>query len=230
MGTWIEPVLLSEWSALIRRYAERMGLAVSEGVVEGKLIWQEPERDTALARSVTLARISRGEEVSCVWSDAPLRGAAFDIDHAIPWSAWPCGDLWNLFPATTVVNQRQKRDRLPSALILDQASDNIMDWWRLSWLSDNALAVRFEAEAISALPPPSHHPIQSELLNRRLLAIRDKATSGDRAKPRSSKPGEEVLVSQNGDDICRRRWADDDRLGRLDHLGKALSVHRVPAI
>ena len=31
MGTWIEPVLLSEWSALIRRYAERMGLAVSEG-------------------------------------------------------------------------------------------------------------------------------------------------------------------------------------------------------
>ena len=176
MGTWIEPVLLSEWSALIRRYAERMGLAVSEGVVEGKLIWQEPERDTALARSVTLARISRGEEVSCVWSDAPLRGAAFDIDHAIPWSAWPCGDLWNLFPATTVVNQRQKRDRLPSALILDQASDNIMDWWRLSWLSDNALAVRYEAEAISALPitgPPTPEAIVGGMEWRRLRVEQD---------------------------------------------------------
>ena len=162
MGTWVEPVLLSEWAALTRRYAERMGLALPPALVEGKLVWQEPERDTALARSVALDRINRGQRIHCVWSGAPLRGAAFDIDHAIPWSAWPFGDLWNLMPATTAVNQRQKRDRLPSARVLEQARPNIVDWWSLSWLSDTALARRFEAEAASALPitgPPSSETI-----------------------------------------------------------------------
>ena len=152
MGTWIEPVLLSEWAALTRRYAERMGLALQEGAVEAKLVWQAPERDTALARSVAMNLMGRGEEVRCVWSDTSLRRTAFDIDHAIPWSAWPCGDLWNLFPTATDVNQRQKRDRLPSAPCLEQAKSNILDWWNRSWLSDAALAPRFEAEAVSALP------------------------------------------------------------------------------
>jgi tripartite-type tricarboxylate transporter receptor subunit TctC len=33
-----------------------------------------------------------------------------DIDHCLPWSAWPCGDLWNLLPASPRVNQHLKRD------------------------------------------------------------------------------------------------------------------------
>ena len=73
MGTWVEPVLISEWAALTRRYADRMGLALPPGMVEGKLVWQEPERDTALVRSVALDRINRGERVRCVWSDVLLR-------------------------------------------------------------------------------------------------------------------------------------------------------------
>ena len=156
MGTWVEPVLLSEWATLTRRYADSMGLGLPMGAVEAKLVWAEPDRDTALARSVTLDRIHHGKRVHCVWSAAPVRSAAFDIDHAIPWSAWPCGDLWNLFPATRTINQREKRDRLPSVHVLGEAKPGILDWWGLSWLSDPVLAQRFEAEAASALPLAGH--------------------------------------------------------------------------
>jgi len=59
-----------------------------------------------------------------------------DIDHCLPWSAWPCGDLWNLLPASPRVNQHLKRDRLPSASALAGARENIIAWW------ENALALR----------------------------------------------------------------------------------------
>ena len=152
MGTWVEPVLLSEWAALSRRYGQSMGLAIPDGAIEARLVWQEPARDTALARAVTQKRMSGGEPIHCVWSNVPLKGLAFDIDHAMPWSAWPCGDLWNLFPATVAVNQRQKRDRLPTASVLQDARASILDWWDRSWLADPALSQRFEAEAAAALP------------------------------------------------------------------------------
>jgi hypothetical protein len=46
-----------------------------------------------------------------------------DIDHLFPWAAWPCSDLWNLPPVHRIVNQKFKRDRLPSAATLSRAED-----------------------------------------------------------------------------------------------------------
>ena len=42
LGPWIEPLLLAEWSRLIRNYALRMGMEVPPGSVEARLVWSEP--------------------------------------------------------------------------------------------------------------------------------------------------------------------------------------------
>ena len=85
---------------------------------------------------------------------ACLLAGTLDIDHLFPWSAWPCGDLWNLLPAHREVNQRLKRDRLPSAAALENAGERIVDWWRAAYLSpvDPLLPVRFGHEAQASLP------------------------------------------------------------------------------
>jgi len=47
-----------------------------------------------------------------VWTGESLTERNLDIDHCMPWSAWPCEDLWNLMPVDRSVNQRLKRHRL----------------------------------------------------------------------------------------------------------------------
>ncbi|WP_053078758.1 class I SAM-dependent methyltransferase [Methylobacterium tarhaniae] len=100
LGAWVEPVLVAECARLIRGYAVRMGRACEPGAVEARLVWQEPARDTGLARLVAGRLAEAGTPPVCVWSGMPLRLDVLDIDHALPWSAWPCGDLWNLFPSS----------------------------------------------------------------------------------------------------------------------------------
>uniref|UniRef100_UPI00260131A3 hypothetical protein n=1 Tax=Sphingomonas sp. TaxID=28214 RepID=UPI00260131A3 len=68
------------------------------------------------------------------------------------WSVWPCGDLWNLMPAHTRVNQHEKRDRLPSATAMANARDRIIGWWDAAYMDDEALRPRFLREAAAALP------------------------------------------------------------------------------
>ena len=77
-----------------------------------------------------------------------------DVDHCLPWSAWPCGDLWNLVPADRRVNLHGKRDRLPSAAALEAAGDAIAAWWSEAYLrpDDAVLPLRFAAEARASLP------------------------------------------------------------------------------
>lgn len=152
LGAWVEPVLVNEWARLTEAFAVRMGRAVAPGEVQAALQWLDPARDTALAREVARRLIARGEPVHCVWSGARLPLAGLDIDHCLPWAAWPCGDLWNLLPTRSTVNRSAKRDRLPSASALAQARDPIQAWWRQAWDSDEAIAQRFWRETASSLP------------------------------------------------------------------------------
>jgi protein-L-isoaspartate O-methyltransferase len=160
LGAWIEPVLVSEWSRMMREYGERMGRYVSPGVAEASLSWLEPTRDTGLARQRAHWLIETGVFVRCVWTGARLKSGGLDIDHCLPWSAWPCGDLWNLFPATREVNQHRKRDRLPSAAALAAAHDEIIEWWTAAWQADPALSRRFHREAAAALPIAVDPPME----------------------------------------------------------------------
>jgi protein-L-isoaspartate O-methyltransferase len=154
LGAWIEPVLVAEWARLVRAYGERMGRVVAPGEVEQALVWLDPARDTALARAAAQRLIGEGQPVCCVWTGARLPPGGLDIDHCLPWSAWPCGDLWNLLPSSRHANQRLKRDRLPSAAALAGAREGIVGWWEAAWRSDLVLGGRFDREAAAALPVP----------------------------------------------------------------------------
>ena len=71
-----------------------------------------------------------------------------------PWTAWPCSDLWNLLPTHREVNQRLKRDRLPSATTLFRAGGRIIGWWEKAYLgrAESYLAEQFLQEARASLP------------------------------------------------------------------------------
>jgi SAM-dependent methyltransferase len=99
LGAWVEPVLVGEWTRLIQGFGLRMGLPVLPGEAEAVLRWLDPARDTALAQDVARRLIESGHALYCVWTGVPLRPGSLDIDHCFPWTAWPCGDLWNLVPA-----------------------------------------------------------------------------------------------------------------------------------
>jgi SAM-dependent methyltransferase len=152
LGAWVEPVLVGEWSRLMRGYGERMRAPAAPAEIERALTWIDAARDTSLARAVTDRLIAQDGQLACVWSGVALRSPeAVDIDHCLPWSAWPCGDLWNLMPASRRVNQHLKKDRLPSMQALSAAREPILAWWRRAWLDDPALCERFGSEAAAAL-------------------------------------------------------------------------------
>ena len=65
-------------------------------------------------------------------------------------------------PASPRVNRDLKRDRLPSSHALASARDPILRWWDQAWLVDPALQVRFQMEAVAALPVPDE-PDQEEV-------------------------------------------------------------------
>jgi SAM-dependent methyltransferase len=152
LGSWVEPVLIAEWARIVRGYGERMGRVTAPGEVEAALAWLDPVRDTQFARAVAKRVLDHGQQLRCVWSGVRLGEDAIDIDHCLPWSAWPCGDLWNLLPSSRKVNQHQKRDLLPSAAVLAGARESIIGWWEQAWMPDAALQRRFEREAAAALP------------------------------------------------------------------------------
>ena len=94
----------------------------------------------------------------CVWSGKRLSPEQLDVDHILPWAAWPCADLWNLVPAARDINQHQKRDRLISATLLDRVSERLYDWWTRAYLLDeNTVTPQiFYVEAKTSLAVHDH--------------------------------------------------------------------------
>ena len=152
LGAWIEPVLVSEWARIMRSYAERDGREVPFGQAEVALQWLDPVRDTAFARQTVQRLMAKGDAVECVWTGSRLRAESSDIDHCLPWSAWPCSDLWNLLPTSRRVNQHLKRDPLPSASLLENARPRVVAWWETAWSDDPVAGARFRREVAAALP------------------------------------------------------------------------------
>lgn len=153
-AAWVEPALVGEWARLMQGYAAAQGRRLEAGAIAAAMTWSDPDRDVALPRARALGLLEEGHAVHCVWSGKRLTAERLDVDHCLPWSAWPCGDLWNLLPADRRVNQRSKRDRLPSADALRAARDAIAAWWQAAYLrpGDAVLPGRFAAEARASLP------------------------------------------------------------------------------
>jgi hypothetical protein len=152
-AAWVEPALIAEWLRLMRVYAARQNRVLDEGVLGTAMTWSEPTRDTMLARERARALLDAGGTLHCVWSGRRLERATLDIDHCLPWTAWQCGDLWNLLPAHRRVNQHEKRDRLPTDDLLRRSTEPIQSWWQRAYLdSSHLLPERFANEARASLP------------------------------------------------------------------------------
>jgi SAM-dependent methyltransferase len=147
-ATWIEPALLNEWIGLMQIYEGDARRTHDEHLV--LLRWLDPEHDTRLVRDFAMKVRERNQALYCLWSGRKLRDQ-FEVDHCLPFAAWPCNDLWNLFPAHPSVNHK-KGDRLPSAESLVDARERILDWWQTAYVDQNAIGERFVDEAIAALP------------------------------------------------------------------------------
>lgn len=152
-AAWIEPTLVSEWARLIREYAKRQGRPVGEEMMVVAMRWSDPERDVLQARRIAVSLLG-SRDLRCVWTGRVLSAGTLDIDHMFPWAAWPCSDLWNLLPTDRNVNQRLKRNRLPSAAALSRAEDRIIGWWQQAYLDkmDTSLPGQFLTEARASLP------------------------------------------------------------------------------
>ena len=146
---WIEPALIAEWLRLIKSYAQTQRRYLDDHALAQALQWSAPERDVALARGRALALMQQGE-LHCVYTNRQLTPNSLDIDHCLPWHAWPCSDLWNLMPANAQVNRGQKRERLPSESILATSQVRIQDWWEQAYVG--VLGERFRLEAQASLP------------------------------------------------------------------------------
>ena len=162
LDVWIEPALVAEWKNLMKLYAVRQDRKqqVNDSRLEKAMHWAEQSRDVMLARRQAL-ELLESQPLHCVWSGKKLTGKNMDIDHCLPWAAWPCGDLWNLMPAHRSVNQHQKKDRLPGASLLRTVQDRIMGWWERAYdCNQSSMQDRFWLEADASLPGmllPSQH-------------------------------------------------------------------------
>jgi len=152
--SWIEPAIVAEWIRLMQGYAQRQNRKLNEATITRAMRWSSPDRVVREARQRAIAIIESGQPLHCVWSGLRLSKDRLDIDHCFPWVAWPCDDLWNLLPSTRTVNQHEKRDRLPSAAVLDGARERIEYWWKAGYsLAEDRLKTdQFFLEARTSLP------------------------------------------------------------------------------
>ena len=151
-GVWIEPAVVAEWCRLIKIYAAKHDTPVEDSVMVAAMTWEDPNRDVKLVRQLAL-KLSTERKLYCVWSGKALHQDSLDVDHCLPWTVWPCGDLWNLMPAHRTVNQKQKKALLPSDRLLRSAQDRVLDWWGSAYLKDApAVSDRFWLEANASLP------------------------------------------------------------------------------
>ncbi len=162
MSAWIEPMLVAEWARLMRGYAARSGEDRPSNDAIEALDWIEPARDTGFVRDLVRRKRSEGCVIRCIWSGRVLAGEAPHIDHCLPWSAWPCNDLWNLLPTAQKINLA-KSGRLVTGAALSEAKPRILAWWEAAYLeSGPPIRSRFAEEASCSLPLQSGHPLDLE--------------------------------------------------------------------
>ncbi len=162
-NVWIEPVLISEWVRLMEGYAGT-GQPNVRQLAHPLLAWSDPERDTRIARDAVTRLRAAGKSVFCVWSGQRLR-EDYDIDHCFPFAAWPCGDAWNLMPASRHINN-QKSNRLVTHGALERASECITNWWDDAFLASSDDSRRqFFIEAAQTLPLLIERPAPTDIID-----------------------------------------------------------------
>jgi hypothetical protein len=103
------------------------------------------QREISEAKKLYEQLLKESGNVYCVWSGKKITN--YNIDHMIPFSIWRNNDLWNLLPAQPTINN-QKKDKIPSSLVIQQQKDLIFYYWSLL---HNYQQIRFKREIKIAL-------------------------------------------------------------------------------
>jgi len=167
---WIDPALQSEWIRLMESYLEGLESKYDLRVIIDAMKWSDPKRDVSNVREIALRFLDKNQ-LFCIWSGKKLTEKTLDIDHCFPWAAWPCNDLWNLFPTNGSVN-RNKRDKLPSSKVLLQSSERMMEWWHCAFTTNenDPIRRRFYVEAQGTLVM---NPVCSSGVNTEEIPLED---------------------------------------------------------
>ncbi|OEE59968.1 SAM-dependent methyltransferase [Enterovibrio norvegicus FF-454] len=148
-ASWIEPLVVNQWIAEMKRYELNQRRAISLQTYHDCLAWIDASHDTRDVRKrIELLRENQHQIVS-VWSNTKLNDK-YHVDHCLPFAYWPNNDRWNLFPTTEKENLT-KLNRVPSKQRLQKAKPLILDFWQLAWDEDLAQS-RFFCEAALSLP------------------------------------------------------------------------------
>ena len=154
-SAWVLPAVDAEWIRLMQNYAKgQERSALDDRIVHAAMKWSDPERNTSQVRKIAAQIMDAGNKVNCIWTDAPLRMTNLQVDHCLPWAVWSCNDLWNLFPVSKKANN-EKRDRLPTIDLIEQAKERIAEWWEGAYhlgRTGDRLAEQFEIEVRASLP------------------------------------------------------------------------------
>ena len=169
-STQIESLIVKGWSEKIANFAGKQNPQVDLSVLMRIMRWHQPSRDTKQACR-RVRDLMKNERVHCVWTGKRLKDGTFDVDHCMPWTAWPCEDLWNLMPTHPSINKNVIRHRLPAAETLERSHDLILDWWDRAWSEGTGSRERFLIEAKASLPllpdQPDLHSVFAGVLDRR---------------------------------------------------------------
>lgn len=98
----------------------------TESVIHEILKTPVTERDSEISKSIYKEVLGTHNKIICVWSGNHVQ--KYDVDHLIPFAVWKNNDLWNLLPATPMLNNN-KRTKIVSTKLLDRRKDLIIDYW-----------------------------------------------------------------------------------------------------
>ncbi len=178
-GCWIEPLLVQQWIAQMKRFQRNIVANHSLDYYHEALIWLEREHDTARVRQRVDALARGGHAIRSVWSGHPLQ--SYQVDHCLPFAYWPNNDLWNLLPASVQENG-SKSDRVPSRPRLSNARAHILDWWQLAWSGEREQQ-QFFIEAHLSLPniprDCRNHEEVFESMQDQILGVRQRLQVGE---------------------------------------------------
>jgi len=131
LGSFIsgEDSLLYQWAEFTS--AASKGALNTEFVIEKLRTYPQTERDVQDARTLYDNVFRENGFIECVWSGKHIKSSqSLHTDHVIPFAVWKNNDLWNLLPASNVINAK-KRDRIPTPTSIEQRGETISHYWDL---------------------------------------------------------------------------------------------------
>lgn len=104
------------------------------------------DRDILESKKLYKSILEKKGTVYCVWTGKKLN--KYDVDHVIPFSVWKNNDLWNLLLSSSTINRNNKKDKIPSPILIEKQKDIIIDYWQIVHEEQSK---RFEKEIQVAL-------------------------------------------------------------------------------